>query len=131
MGKMHKNQKKKLRRYGARTITGLIVALAEEAKGLEVEVDAKKDSPISNKQIDSIIINFSRLGFKPLRIGGLNNAVRDFENSISPALETEFTESLSSSNVTTIDEAFKRIDADNSGALDTEELANALDLAMD
>ena len=54
----HKVQRKK--RYAARTITGLLVALAEESSGVQVEVDARQDTPISGKQIDSITINFSR-----------------------------------------------------------------------
>ena len=52
------------------------------------------------------------------------------DDHISPSMQSKFVDSLSNSKVT-LDEAFKRIDADNSGALDAEELANALDLAME
>ena len=47
----------------ARTIAGLVVALAEEAEDLEVEVDARRDTPMWGKHVDSIKINFSKLGF--------------------------------------------------------------------
>lgn len=62
VSRLRKNAYKRVspKRYGARTITGLITALAEESQGVEVEVDARSDSPFSGKQIDSLTINFSR-----------------------------------------------------------------------
>ena len=56
-----KNKKKrKKRRYGARTIAALLNALAEEAQGLQVEVDARDDTPLWDKRVDVVRINFSR-----------------------------------------------------------------------
>lgn len=52
--------------YAARTITGLINALAEEVADLQVK--ARSDTPFWNKHVDEISIQFSRLAFKPLQI---------------------------------------------------------------
>jgi Ca2+-binding EF-hand superfamily protein len=62
------------RRMAARTLTGLITALAEEVVDLDVEVDARDDTPYYNKHITAVRIRFARLGFKPLRIGGHDTA---------------------------------------------------------
>jgi hypothetical protein len=111
------------RQYAARTISGLINALAEEVNDLDVEVDARNDTPFSGKHVDAIRIKFSRLGFKPLQMGGLSKAVRDADE--------EFTEDVTKdlTDLSCADEAFDRIDADRSGALDIEEIALALSLA--
>ena len=58
------------RQYAARTIAGLLAALAEESRGLEVKVDARDDTPLWGKRVDTVHINFNRLGFKPLQMGG-------------------------------------------------------------
>jgi hypothetical protein len=149
------------RRLIARTITGFISAVAEEADGLEVGVSARKDSPIWEKEIDEIQINFSRLGFRPLRLGGLNDAIHTLEDSIqknqkkkpttassssslvsatsSPngsssshtkkaSSSSSISEDLEMTDVSCMNEAFERIDADNSGTLDRDEIAMALDV---
>jgi len=119
------------RKYGARTIAGLIVALAEEADGLDVEVDARRDTPLWGKHVDAVTINFTRLGFKPLRMGGLDQAIRDLETSLEPSEKNAIAYSLNPKlrRRLTAAEAFDRIDVDKSGALDQEELAEALSLA--
>ena len=61
------------RRVAARTLTGLITAMAEEVQDLNVEVDARDETPYRNKHITAVRIQFSRLGFKPLRLGGHNS----------------------------------------------------------
>jgi hypothetical protein len=119
------------RRLISRTITGVISAVAEEADGLEVEVHARKDSPLWEKQIDSIKITFNRLGFQPLRIGGLHNAINKLEDSLDPYEINEFSEHLEMTALSCINEAFERIDADNSGTLDRDEIAMALDILTD
>lgn len=148
-----KGRKKKGRRYAARTIAGLISALAEEATGLEVQVDARNDTPFWGKHIDTVKINFSRLGVKALRMGGLDEALMDVGETLSPFEKETMAESLheeamkpfktntsalkdhgtssnsNNSNSNSVDEIFDRIDVDNSGALDEEELARALSIA--
>jgi CRISPR/Cas system CSM-associated protein Csm2 small subunit len=111
------------RQYAARTISGLINALAEEVDDLDVEVDARNDTPFSGKHVDAIRIKFSRLGFKPLQMGGLSQAVRDADK--------EFTEDVTKdlTDLSCADEAFDRIDVDRSGALDIDEIALALSMA--
>ena len=47
------------RHYAARTLTGLINALAEEVEDLDVEVDARDDTPYHNKHIEAVRIQFS------------------------------------------------------------------------
>jgi Ca2+-binding EF-hand superfamily protein len=135
---------KKKQRFAARTIAGLISALAEEATGLEVEVDARNDTPFWGKQIDAVKINFSRLGVKALRMGGLDEALRDVGEDLAPNEkesmadslrqkaeqmynDSDFGEGFAVNN--SIDEVFDRIDVDNSGALDEKELAGALSIA--
>lgn len=103
------------RNYGARIITGLINGLAEEAAGLEVEVTTLPNTPFWNKQVESIQIRFNRLGMKSLRMGGLNDTLFDMVPSLA--------------HVSSADEAFQRIDVDHSGALDGDEIAQALTLA--
>lgn len=115
--------------YFARTISGLISALAEEADGLEVDVDAREETPLWRKQVDAIRINFSRLGFKPLRMGGLDEAIRSFETQIPESRVENLAKDLELAAVSSADEAFDRIDEDKSGALDPYEIAKALSLA--
>lgn len=117
-------------KIGARTITGLIMAVAEEVEGLEVEVDADADTPIRNKSVHSIKIFFSRLGFRQLRMGGLDEAFSELESAMPPS--EKFTMATNFFNVgkpKTADEAFDKIDVDKSGSLDEEELAEALKMA--
>ena len=145
-----KNKKKRRRRkkrFVSRTIAGLISALAEEATGLEVEVDSRNDTPLWGKQIDTVNINFSRLGVKALRMGGLNEALMDVGEELSPHAKEAIADSLydEATNPPSVitqnlndtipalknsaDEVFDRIDVDKSGALDEEELARALSMA--
>lgn len=130
-----KETKSKNRQFGARTIAGLIMALAEEVEGLEVEIDADPNTPIWDKSVNSIKIYFSRLGFRQLRMGGLDEVVSDLEASMSPserfALASSFIKNMTvgGGKTPTADEAFDRIDTDKSGSLDEEELAEALKMA--
>lgn len=116
------------RHYFARTITGIISAVAEEAEGLVVQVNSQKDSPLWEKRIDSIQINFSRLGFRPLRLGGLHNDVTDASISPRQRRKKHTKQDLEMTSVSSMNEAFERIDADRSGTLDRDEIAMALDL---
>ena len=108
------------RGYGARTITGLINALAEQVEDLQVKVQTRKDTPLWRKHVDAVQIQFSRLAFKPLRMGGRAPAAHNLEKNYNQALDD-----LASCP----DETFDRMDVDNSGALDSEEIAQALNLA--
>lgn len=117
------------RRYAAKTISGFINALAEEADDLEVQVNSRPDTPFWDKHIDSIRINFSRLGFKPLRMGGLGEAIRSMEDKMDPSHKDQLAENLELEAVLDPDEAFDRIDVDKSGALDPDEIAQALTMA--
>jgi Ca2+-binding EF-hand superfamily protein len=114
------------RRYGARTIMGLIHALAEEVDDLNVEVDARRDTPLWGKQIDAIRIKFSRLGFKPLRMGGLDQAFHEYKTKFPDTEQGAFHMDKQLYDLSSADEAFDRIDVDNSGALDRDEIAEAL-----
>ena len=155
------------RHYAARTIRGLIHALAEEVDGLHVQVKTRPDTPFWDKQIDAIKIQFSRLGFKPLRMGGAgagaggalqqqrqessteasSTTVSKYNKSLALSSSTSTSSSSSTStttkettssvepssshltNIRCVDEAFDRIDVDKSGALDSDEIAQALNLA--
>jgi hypothetical protein len=137
------------RRIAARTLTGLISALAEEVNDLDVTVHARDDTPFWNKQVDAVKIQFSRLSFKPLRMGGVlannvnnnvNSNMEDVDDTIASTVDAPGSASSSSgsaaldetkilTNVFCADEAFRQMDADNSGTLDRDELAMALDLA--
>ena len=123
------------KQYAARTITGLIHALADEAADLEVDVDAERDTPFWNKKVHSIRIRFSRLGFKPLRMGGHHPATLG-STSLSSKKQKLLRRrqiSLGSKNhdeyLLCADTAFEQIDLDDSGALDRDELATALSMA--
>lgn len=111
--------------YSARTLAGLIVALAEEALDLRVEVDARNDTPLSKKYVNSIQVFFTRLGCAPLRFGALDQAIRDGENEQDSQLSKQ-----GGYGYVTADQAFESMDLDNSGALDADELAEALSLAL-
>jgi hypothetical protein len=115
-------------RYAARTITGLINALAEEADDLEVQVEARRDTPLWGKHVDAVRIQFSRLGFKPLRMGGLLNN-DDIRRIFPDTSAGAFTMGRQLTDLSCADEAFERIDVDQSGALDPDEIAEALTLA--
>lgn len=104
------------RRYVERTFMGLINALAAEHEDLDIDITASEKSPIWRKNIKEVRITFSRLGFKPIRMGG--NDIQD-ENPVQLSL----TQSA--------DEAFDQIDKDKSGTLDQEELAEALSMISD
>jgi len=112
------------RRYVERTMMGLINALAEEIEDLDVDIDAIPNTPLWRKEVKEIRISFSRLGFKPLRIGG-----SDMSKLSQVAMEEDDTESETElSLVECADEAFDRIDVDNSGTLDRAEIAQALSM---
>jgi EF-hand domain/EF hand len=155
------------RRVAARTLTGLITAMAEEVQDLNVEVDARDDTPYRQKHITAVRIQFSRLGFKPLRMGGHDSpddhrqqrqAVSNHHSQLMHQLrmkkqaepmdevrtklmgllswdESDYDDDLLNDEVTEVvdhidaDEAFDRIDVDNSGFLDRKELIQALGLA--
>ncbi|KAL7532245.1 hypothetical protein ACHAXR_004516, partial [Thalassiosira sp. AJA248-18] len=118
------------RKFGARTIAGLISAVAEEVEGLEVEVDADPNTPIWNKSVQSIKVSFSRLGFRQLRMGGLDDAFSEFESSMAPSEKFALASSFFKfGKPATADEAFDKIDVDGSGSLDDTELAQALKMA--
>ncbi|GAX15435.1 hypothetical protein FisN_8Lh266 [Fistulifera solaris] len=115
------------REYAARTITGLINALAEEVTDLKVEVKTQPDSPFWRKQIDAIKIDFSRLAFKPLKLGGSVGISDPAQAAASNSLSVNSSELFS--DLACIDTVFDQIDADKSGALDSDEIAQALNLA--
>ena len=117
----HKEQKNN-GNFAARIISGLIMALAEEVEGLDVKVDADANTPLWNKTVHSIKIYFSRLGFRQLRMGGFVSS--EFDSSSSATFKHG-----GKSNPTTADEAFETMDVDKSGALDENELAQALKMA--
>mmetsp|Transcript_22188 Transcript_22188/g.44592 ORF Transcript_22188/g.44592 Transcript_22188/m.44592 type:complete len:1018 (-) Transcript_22188:1828-4881(-) len=119
------------REFFSRTITGLLMALAEEADGLEVDVDVDDNTPFWNKTFNSINVKFARLGFRQMRLGGLDNALTELEAALAPSEKFSFAMGLfkAGGKVTTADEAFDKIDVDNSGSLDEEELAQALKMA--
>lgn len=135
------------RHYFARTIAGLLSAVAEESQGLVVQVNSQKDSPLWEKRIDSIEINFSRLAFRPLRLGGLHNVANAPEQAASTtptasskaqdqqsqqqSKENAVSKDFEMASVRSMNEAFERIDVDNSGTLDRDEIAKALDIATE
>ena len=154
------------RHYVARTIAGLLHALAEEVADLEVDVESRRSTPWRRNQVDAVRIQFSRLGFKPLRMGGHGSLEqhqqraawrRDNDDNLAllyrnwkdyfAALRSNRSDGSSNgaaafqqqqqqqvpgpqpSITLTADEAFDRIDVDQSGYLDREELIQALLLA--
>ncbi len=115
----------------SRILSGLVMALAEEAEGLEVDVDVDENTPFWNKTFNSINVKFSRLGFRQMRLGGLDDALTELEENLKPSEKFSFARGLfrAGGKPTTADEAFDQIDIDNSGSLDEEELAQALKMA--
>jgi Ca2+-binding EF-hand superfamily protein len=118
------------RRRGARALVALIHALAEEVRDLDVSVDARPDTPLWGKRVDAVRIQFSRLGFQPLHMGGLDPAFyRRKAAAMQDTVQGAFTMDRQFTNLSCPDEAFERMDVDQSGALDQEEIAQALTLA--
>jgi Ca2+-binding EF-hand superfamily protein len=186
-GSMMKIQNRRVmasRKFAARTISGIISALAENVDGLEVQVTANPNTPFWKKHVDVIAIQFSKLGFKPLQISGgifepsqvahhyqarsllgiyddfLSKRIKNKKNGSTTLNSTTLSNSknvllqqspyddddeTTGAAVTfhmksldeeeqelispTADEAFDRIDVDNSGSLDRDELVQALNLA--
>jgi hypothetical protein len=150
-----KRRKRSQREYVGRTMAGLIAALAEEALDLKVEVHAKHRSPLWRKTVDSIKISFSKLGFKPLRIRGvevLSETVKDWESGLQGTEKLDYARNLKTATIVeggsegygfknlfgfgknkdgmNAEEAFRQMDTDNSGTLDQEELVAALNMAV-
>ena len=111
------------KRYVERTLMGLINALAEEVEDLDIELSTKSNTRFWRKEFKQIRINFSRLGFKQIRLGGCDKYDRQGNEILKEAAHVDGEEF---SLVQSADEAFDRIDKDNSGALDQEEIAQAL-----
>jgi hypothetical protein len=106
------------RRYVERSFMGLINALAEEHEDLDIDINTVENTPLWKKEVNEVRINFSRLGFKPIRMGG---------NEI----QAEGEEDVGFSLVDSADDAFDLIDKDKSGTLDRDELAEALSTISD
>ena len=106
------------KRYVERIIMGLINAVAEEIEDLDVDVTTNSKTPLWRKEVKELRVNFSRLGFKPLRMGGSNMPDQQIRVGES--------ETANLSLIDCADEAFDTIDKDNSGTLDQEEIAEAL-----
>jgi hypothetical protein len=115
-------RKERGRRYVERTLMGLIHGLAEEVEDLDVELKTSP-SPIWRKEVNQVKINFSRLSFKPIRVGGMKKPKPKQQIENAPDID-HYELSL----VKSADEAFDIIDADNSGTLDRGEIASALAL---
>ena len=123
-------QEAESRKIGARTIYGLLNALAEEVEGLHVEVDADPNTPFWRKHVSSLSIFFTRLGFRQMRFGGLDEVFSELEESLTPSEKFSLARDFFRvGKPSSADEAFDRIDVDGSGALDEEELAQALKMA--
>ncbi|GMI32455.1 hypothetical protein TeGR_g4714, partial [Tetraparma gracilis] len=108
-------------RFFARVLRGLLSALSFETSDLDVTITADSSTPLSRREISSVRISFSRLGFSPLRLGGLSS--RDALTLPDLSLDPDVPHRAVT---TTVDEAFKAIDVDRSGKLDRAELARAL-----
>lgn len=130
------------RSYVERSLMGLINGLAEEVEDLDIEINTSSKTPLWRKEVDEIRISFSRLGFRPLQLGGTDSVVEivDVDNDVSSskvnntanmnALVTNSDNKLEETNELIFtecpDEGFDRIDEDGSGTLDEDELAQAL-----
>ena len=114
-------------RYAARTIAGLVSALAEEVNDLDVEVVTQPDTPFWDKHVDEVRISFSRLGFSPIKMRGLHHAIEEYSDKYPDCVDSDFSKKLQ--DLSCADEAFKQIDVDNSGFLDRDEIGEALILA--
>jgi hypothetical protein len=143
-------RKKHDKSYVERSLMGLMNGLAIEVEDLDIELTTTTKTPIWRKEVEEIRINFSRLGFGPIRFGGSttpatpttnyiddkiadNNKNKNDQNNNNETTTTEFSKeqnedgSLSELNfVECADEGFDRIDEDNSGTLDSVEIAQAL-----
>ena len=146
-GKNGNMEKQNDKRYIARTISGLISALAEEATGVNVNVEMKDETPLWQKHVDKVSIQFERLGIKQLKMGGLDEALQEISYELPPLLDEDpfanVIEDMNDdimvmisndydTNITsfdTPDDIFNKIDVDKSGALDAEELTSALLIA--
>lgn len=131
------------RRYGARTITGLLHALSKEVVDLFVDIQARSDTPFSNRLIEKVTIRFSRLVFPPLSLGKGAGKIREkkgiefVKDKVSQwILSTELDPSTGTDRAmrkrdekNLADETFDRIDLDKSGLLDKDEISFALSQA--
>jgi hypothetical protein len=131
------NRKKKTKKqYVARTISGLISALAEEATGLDVNVQMKDDTPLWQKQVDKLSIQFERLGVKQLKMGGLDDVLQQKEEMEEEDYELQHGISSNrysdvSSTITDAPAAIKELDTVSTTATiqyedDERELVNLL-----
>lgn len=122
------------RQFLRSVITGFISAVAEKSEGLSVKVKTRKGTPFWEKHIDSIEIAFSRLDFRPIRIGGIAKGkvskgigAESNQQEILRPSNKKMSDALNTTDVDCMIEAFQRIDADNSGTLDRDEIAEALE----
>ncbi|CAB9512266.1 expressed unknown protein [Seminavis robusta] len=172
--RVNRRNTKKMAGITSRTLTGLIHALAEEAEGLSVRMDAREETPFWRKQIDTVSIEFTRLGFKPLHMGGPDQQLVSHDDDpavvkkkqdkqqvqkevaavIAPTRQEAQPEPVNQqalleeeeddecpvkftadetghpiAEISCADTAFSQIDVDNSGALDKDEIADALVIA--
>jgi hypothetical protein len=86
------------RLYMERTFMGLVNAVADEHEDLDIDISTVADSPFWRKEVKELRINFSRLGFKPIPLGGYEIQEDDRQLFL----------------IESADEAFDRIDKDNS-----------------
>jgi len=135
------------RSYIERSLMGLINGLAEEVEDLDIELNTVSKTPFWRKEVDEIRINFSRLGFRPLQLGGTNSVIEitelddrydyDKNGKANNRIDTISSGSQQGGSdvnngvtelsfVECADEGFDRIDEDGSGTLDKDELALAL-----
>lgn len=117
------------RSYVERTLMGILNVLAEEVEDLDIDINTLPSSPIWRKGVEELRINFSRLGFKPIRMGGNGPMFLFDELSIAntSGVDAGLARSMEAlSLVECADEAFDRIDEDKSGTLDRNELAQAM-----
>ncbi|KAL3908327.1 MAG: hypothetical protein SGILL_008525 [Bacillariaceae sp.] len=117
------------RNYVERTLMGVLNVLAEEIEDLDIDISANRKSPLWRKEVEELRINFSRLGFRPIRMGGTSVARTVEQANSTELVEERFHDSDEASElslVATADEGFSQIDEDNSGFLDRDELAQAL-----
>mmetsp|Transcript_25061 Transcript_25061/g.59141 ORF Transcript_25061/g.59141 Transcript_25061/m.59141 type:complete len:991 (+) Transcript_25061:84-3056(+) len=135
--------------YVERSLMGLLNGLAEEVEDLDIELNTISKTPFWRKEVEEIRINFSRLGFRPIQIGGTNSVVEietdnvDVVTSSSTNTDEEIVmaPNIADSNrdeqeegnkdslpsiIDCADEGFDRIDEDGSGTVDKDELAQAL-----